>query len=57
MKLKAFCEEFDIPRNTAIKWVHSDRFPAYSLNGHWYVDIAQYYDWREAQHKKAYKYA
>ena len=57
MKLKTFCEEFDIPRTTALKWAHADDFPAYNLCGHWYVDINQYYKWREDQHKKSTKYA
>ncbi len=55
-KLNKFCEEYDIPRSTALKWVHSADFPAYNLNGHWYVDVNGYYKWREAQHKKSQKY-
>lgn len=57
LKLKSFCEEFDIPRNTVLKWIHSDSFPGYNLCGHWYIDIPAFYKWRESQHKKSYKYA
>ena len=57
MKLKTFCEEFDVARNTVLQWVHSDGFPAYNLNGRWYVDVPKFYKWREQQHKKCYKYA
>jgi len=57
MKLKNFCEAFDIPRTTALQWVHAIGFPAYNLSGHWYVDIEQFYKWREIQHKKSCKYA
>ena len=56
MKLKTFCNEFDIARTTVLQWVHSDGFPAYCLNGRWYVDIEKYYIWRDKQHKKSYKY-
>lgn len=56
MKLKNFCELYDIPRTTVLKWVHSENFPAYNLSGHWYVDIPKYLRWREKQHIKCYKY-
>ena len=57
MKLTTFCQEFDIPRSTALKWVHSQGFPAYNLCGHWYVDIAKFFEWRERQHTVSYRYA
>lgn len=57
VKLNRFCEEFDIPRTTALQWVHSKNFPAYNLCGRWYVDTEQYYRWREKQHIESYKYA
>ena len=57
MKLNHFCDEFDIPRTTALQWVHTEGFPAYNLCGRWYVDIAKFYKWREKQHIKFYKYA
>lgn len=57
MKLANFCKEFDIARTTALKWAHSDGFPAYNLCGHWYVDMDKFYKWRDQQHKKSYKYA
>lgn len=57
MKLNNFCKAYDIPRSTALKWVHSAEFPAYNLYGHWYVDIPKYIKWREKQHAKCYKYA
>ena len=57
LKLNHFCTEFDIPRSTALKWVHSNGFPAYNLCGHWYVDIDKFHKWRESQHLKSYKYA
>lgn len=57
MKLTNFCKEFDVPRSTALKWVHSKGFPAFNLCGHWYVDLAAYYEWRKKQHVQSYKYA
>lgn len=57
MKLNHFCKSFDIPRTTVLKWVHSNDFPAYNLCGHWYVDVKQFYKWREKQHSISYKYS
>lgn len=57
MKLPNFCKEYDIPRSTALKWVHSKGFPAYNLAGHWYVDIGEYNNWRNEEHRRSYKYA
>jgi len=57
MKLTNFCKEFDVPRSTALKWVHSQGFPAFNLCGHWYVDLAAYYEWRKNEHIRSYKYA
>lgn len=57
LKLNNFCKEYDIPRATAIQWIHSKGFPSYKLCGHWYVDIEEYYKWREKEHTKCYKYA
>ena len=56
-KLTTFCEMYDVPRTTVLKWVHTAEFPAYNLCGHWYVDIPKFLKWREAQHMKSYKYA
>ncbi len=49
MKLNNFCKQYDIPRTTALKWIHSETFPAYNLCGHWYVDIPKYFEWRDKQ--------
>ncbi len=57
LKLKKFCETFDIPRSTVLKWVHDNSFPAYNLCGHWYVDVEKYYTWRTKQHHNSYPYA
>ena len=57
MRLTTFCAEYDIPKNSALLWVHSKGFPAFKLGRQWYVDIPEYYKWREAQHKKDYRYA
>ena len=57
MKLPNFCKEYDIPRTTILKWVHTIDFPAYNLSGHWYVDIQQYYKWREKENIRSNKYA
>lgn len=57
LKLGNFCKEFDIPKTTALGWIHSKGFPAYNLCGHWYVDLDKFYKWREQQHLKSYKYA
>lgn len=52
LKLSNFCKEFDIPRSTVLKWIHSDNFPAYNLCGHWYVDLKKFYKWREIRRKQ-----
>lgn len=57
MKLTNFCEEFDVPRSTALKWIHANGFPAYRLSGHWYIDIDEFYLWRKEEHTRCYKYA
>lgn len=57
MRLVHFCEEYDIPRATAIKLVHSKGFPAYRLGERWYVDIPKFLRWRETEHLRSYKYA
>ena len=57
MKLSHFCESYDIPKSTALLWVHSANFPAYNLCSRWYVDIEKYEIWREQTHEKSYKYA
>jgi len=57
MKLNHFCREFDVPRSTALEWIHSKGFPGYRLAGHWYIDIEEYYTWRVQEHMKCYKYA
>lgn len=50
LKLSNFCKEFDIPRSTIVRWIHNQQFPAYNLCGHWYVDVAAFYKWRDEQH-------
>lgn len=57
LKLNNFCKEYDIPRTTALQWVHSESFPAYKICGHWYVDVEEFRVWREKQHRFGYKYA
>lgn len=56
IKLKTFCKEYDVPRTTALKWIHSKGFPAYNICGHWYVDVMKFHTWREEQHKKLCSY-
>lgn len=53
MKLNNFCELYDIPRTTVLKWVYGNNFPAYKLCGHWYVDIEKYYSWRKHENLKS----
>ncbi len=57
MRLTHFCEEYDIPVQTARDWTHSKGFPAFKLGERWYVDIAMFEKWRERQHRQDYKYA
>lgn len=57
MKLNNFCKDFDIPRSTAMRWIHSKSFPAYRLSGHWYIDVEEFYSWRQEEHMRCYKYA
>jgi hypothetical protein len=52
IKLVKFCKEYDIPRTTALRWIHNENFPAYNLCGHWYVDVPKFYKWREEQNNK-----
>lgn len=56
LKLNHFCEEYDIPRTTALKWIHSAGFPGYRIQGHWYVDVEKYEKWKKEQHLKSLKY-
>lgn len=55
MKLNNFCKEYDVPRTTVLKWIHSNNFPAYNLCGHWYVDIEKFEQWRKEEHTKTNK--
>ena len=57
LRLSSFCKEFDIPKNTALLWIHSRDFPAYKIGKCWYIDLPKYYEWRELEHTKNYKYA
>ncbi len=57
MRIKAFCQAYDLPYTTAIQLVHSKDFPAYKLGRSWYVDIPEFLKWRETEHKRSYKYA
>lgn len=54
MKLNNFCKNFDIPRSTALEWIHILDFPAYKIGGRWYVDVDSYYNWREKENEKHY---
>lgn len=53
MKLKKFCDYYDVPRTTALRWIHAEGFPAYNLCGHWYVDVPKFLKWREDKHAKS----
>ena len=57
MNMSDFQRFFGIPAYTAKRWIHSKGFPAYKQGGLWYVDIPEYYKWRENEHKSNYKYA
>lgn len=57
MKLSTFCMEFDMPKSTAIQLIHSKGFPGYKLGKCWYVDIEKFYEWREIEHAKSYRWA
>ena len=46
LKLSNFCKEFDVARSTALLWIHSKGFPAYKIDGRWYIDIEEFYKWR-----------
>ncbi len=47
LKLSAFCEEYDIPRTTAMELIYRDNLPAYKIGGRWYIDMMKFYKWRE----------
>lgn len=51
LKLSNFCKEYDIPRTTVLKWVHSVGFPAFNLCGRWYVDVEEFIKWRKKYEK------
>ena len=55
LKLESFCSTFDVPRSTAFQWFHSSNFPMFKLGGRWYVDIVEYYRWRDAEHDRCYE--
>lgn len=57
MNLKTFREAYDIPEDTALRWVHSKGFPAYKLGHKWYVDIKKFEKWREKEHANSYRFA
>ncbi len=56
MRLSNFCNEFDIPKNTVLLWIHSKDFPAYKIGKCWYIDVLEYYNWRKTEHRQNYKY-
>ena len=57
MRLTTFCKEFDIPKNTALQWIHSKGFPAYKMGKCWYIDLPEFFAWRDREHLKSYRYA
>lgn len=57
MTLKTFKATYDIPEDTALRWVHTKGFPAYKLGRKWYVDIKKFEKWREVEHANSYKYS
>lgn len=57
LRLTNFCEEYDVPYQTAIQWIHSKGFPAFKQGKSWYVDIPEYLKWRKIEHQNNYKYA
>ena len=52
IKLKTFCEEYDMPRTTVMEMIHRRDFPSYKLGGRWYVDEERYLKWREMYNLK-----
>lgn len=57
LKLQNFCKEFNTPRTTVLEWIRALNFPAYKIQGRWYVDLEEYYKWRTAEHERNYLYA
>lgn len=57
MRLKNFCEEYDIPRQTALDMIYSAGFPAYKMGARWYVDIPKFLKWREMEHRRSCRFA
>lgn len=49
ISLRNFIVEFDVPRTTAERLIHSKGFPAYKIGGRWYIDLPQFYKWREIE--------
>lgn len=54
LKLNTFCSKYDVPRSTALQWYHSSNFPMYKVEGRWYVDVDEYYEWRNVEHNRSY---
>ena len=54
-----FCEQFDIKKKTVMEWIYNknEKFPAYKLGKHWYVDMKKFPAWRDRKHITCYKYA
>ena len=55
LKLNSFCEMFDVPRSTAFLWYDTSNFPMYKIGGRWFVDLEEYYEWRQEQLNRDYE--
>ena len=52
MRLSTFRKHFDVTKSTADKLVHRRDFPSYKIDGNWYVDIPEFYEWRKTHNLK-----
>ena len=57
--LEQFIAEYGMPRSSVLALINrrDNPLPAYKISGRWYVAMDKYEKWREAEHKRSYKYA
>lgn len=56
ISLRNFIKEFGVPRSTAVRMIRTKGFPSYKVLGRWYIDLPQYYKWREVQDRNNRKF-
>lgn len=52
MRLSTFRKVFDVAKTSAARLVHRRDFPSYKIDGLWYVDVPEFYEWRKTHNLK-----